>query len=341
MTFPVILSLIIIGLPVSWWLTGRIYHYALRHSILDHPGERSLHDRPIPRGGGLSIAVMVLLAVIATGLVSDLPGYIAVGLFAGGSIVAITGWIDDRNGLPALVRAISYLVASVLVTTVVLVTEDWPGPLGFIIMPGIVLALGWLTNLYNFMDGSDGFAAIEAITTGVFAAIIFSVQGEAALAALVWVISTAAGGFLIWNWPPARIFMGDVGSCLLGFMLGSLALYTANSNILPVTIWLILLSVFICDSSLTLAMRIFKREQWYQAHRQHAYQRLVQLGISHARLNYYLMAINLIIVYPAAVMALQYQALQWWFMLLVYLLLTGIWLIIQIKYSRQSNRVPT
>ena len=151
-------------------------------------------------------------------------------------------------------------------------------------------------------------------------------------------LTAAALGFLIWNWPPAKIFMGDVGSCLIGFMFAAMALSSIlRSEFMP-AFWLIALSVFISDATVTLIRRIVTGEKWYRAHRQHAYQRLVQMGYSHKQVNYYVILINLCLLYPAVLFVLFYPDYQWWTTVTVYALLSGIWLFVQIKYHAYASR---
>jgi Fuc2NAc and GlcNAc transferase len=147
-----------------------------------------------------------------------------------------------------------------------------------------MLGIVWLTNLYNFMDGIDGIAAVEAITVGLAGALLLAGR-EPSLALVALVVAGAAGGFLVWNWPPAKLFMGDVGSGFLGYIFGGLALASENVGALPALLWLVLLGPFFVDTTLTLLRRIARGERWWAAHRTHAYQRAVQAGWSHRRVT--------------------------------------------------------
>jgi Fuc2NAc and GlcNAc transferase len=166
------------------------------------------------------------------------------------------------------------------------------GPAG-----GALAALGivWLTNLYNFMDGIDGIAAAEAVVVGMGGALL--VAGRSPPLALVSVVvAAAAAGFLVWNWPPARLFMGDVGSGFLGFVFGGLALGSERAHALPAVLWLVLLGPFFLDATVTLVRRVARGERWYAAHRSHAYQRAVQGGWSHGRVAASVAGLSLVTV---------------------------------------------
>ena len=187
------------------------------------------------------------------------------------------------------------------------------------------------------MDGSDGLAGTQAILTGLVTTILLFYVNEMALAMLALLLAASVSGFLIWNWPPAKIFMGDVGSCLLGFAFGSMGFISFIDGTLSPAVWLILLSVFICDTTLTLLKRVMTGKRWYRAHREHAYQKVIQMGMSHEKLNYYVLLINLILLCPMTFLAFQNDAYKWWLTGSVYCLLSGIWLLVQIKYSKYPH----
>jgi UDP-N-acetylmuramyl pentapeptide phosphotransferase/UDP-N-acetylglucosamine-1-phosphate transferase len=241
---------------------------------MDAPNARSLHTAPIPRSGGLGV-----LAALLAGVVADGAWVLAAALAA----VATVSWLDDRHNLPAAWRfAVHFLAAGVLAVFGLL--PDW-GAWG--VVP-LVIGVVWLTNLYNFMDGANGLA-------GGMALFGFGALGLAASQAggtLSYVALAAAGGavgFLVFNFHPARIFMGDVGSIPLGFLAGALGLFGVRDGLWPLAFPLLVFSPFIVDATLTLARRALRGEKIWQAHREHYYQRLVQSGWSHRRvaLAYY------------------------------------------------------
>jgi Fuc2NAc and GlcNAc transferase len=157
------------------------------------------------------------------------------------------------------------------------------------------IGIMWGINFYNFMDGIDGLAGGEAVTVSLGAALLVGASAHPELVLICALIGGSSAGFLVWNWPPARIFLGDVGSAFLGFMFSVLAVMAENAGALPVVGWLLLLGVFFVDATLTVARRIASGEPWYRAHRTHAYQRAVQVGYSHRRVTLAIMGLNVVL----------------------------------------------
>jgi Fuc2NAc and GlcNAc transferase len=271
---------------LSWLLTGAMRRYALRSALLDLPNERSLHRTPTPRGGGVAVALVTLAGLAAAALLSKIPAPVAWALGVGGALVAGVGWLDDRRGVSARVRATVHAAAACWAAYWIW-GEITPGALA-----GVVCIM-WAINLYNFMDGIDGLAATEASSVGVIAGALFLMAGRADLAIVAFIVAAAAMGFLGWNWPPARIFLGDVGSGFLGFTFGVLSLIAGLSGALPIALCLLLAGVFAFDATVTLLRRAARGERWYQAHRSHAYQRLVQAGSTHAAVSGGVVLVNL------------------------------------------------
>jgi UDP-N-acetylmuramyl pentapeptide phosphotransferase/UDP-N-acetylglucosamine-1-phosphate transferase len=242
-----------------------------RHVLpMDHPNERSLHETPTPRIGGLGILAGVLVAAVWLADAMLLPAIL--GAFA----LAAVSVIDDVRGLPVRVRFLAHFVAAVGCLLAL-------GLTGWTLLAG-TLAVVWMTNLYNFMDGSDGLAGgMAAIGFGALAlaAWLGDVPGLAALCAA---ISAAALAFLRFNFPPARVFMGDAGSIPLGFLAATLGILGARQNVWSGLFPLLVFSPFIVDASVTLARRALRGEKVWQAHRSHYYQRVVLLGATHRQL---------------------------------------------------------
>jgi Fuc2NAc and GlcNAc transferase len=159
----------------------------------------------------------------------------------------------------------------------------------------------WAINLYNFVDGIDGLAAGEAITTGTIGGLILLAMGYEGLAIVSLVIAAASAGFLPLNWAPAKLFMGDVGSGMLGYLFAVLAIASENARAIPLLIWVLLLGAFVFDATVTLCRRIARGEKWYHAHHSHAYQRMVQAGKSHAQVSATVLVINLVLAILAVV----------------------------------------
>jgi Fuc2NAc and GlcNAc transferase len=270
--------------------------YALSRSLLDVPNERSSHSVPTPRGGGLAIVLVVVAGLgvlVMTGRVGLRP---AVALGGGGVLVAMVGWLDDCRGVSTGRRLMAHVAAAAWAVawldgmphlTVGMGTVHLAGAGAILAVLGVV----WATNLYNFMDGIDGLAAAEAVVVGLMGALLLGWR-DSSLAPVALLLVGAAGGFLIWNWPPARLFMGDVGSGFLGFLFGGLAVAGEKENTLPALVWLLLLGPFFVDATVTLLRRMIRGERWYAAHRTHAYQRAVQAGWSHRRVSVAIVAIS-------------------------------------------------
>lgn len=286
-------------------LTGLVRRYAEGRAILDVPNDRSSHTVPTPRGGGVAIVFMVLLAVAWLAIERRLPPLGMVpALVLGGTAVALVGWIDDHYPLSAILRVAAYLLAAAWavhalggVSSFDLGFTRWE-PGNVIGSTIAVLFIAWMINLYNFMDGTDGIAGTQAICAGVVGCALFLARGQPGLGILSLAVTAAATGFLLWNWPPARIFMGDVGSCFLGYVFGVLALAGEKSGAVPVVLWTVILSVFFWDATFTLARRVSAGERWYRAHRTHAYQCLAQLGWSHRRIAVAVLVYNVVVLWP-------------------------------------------
>ncbi len=232
-----------------------------------------------------------------------------IALLGGGLTVALIGFIDDRRPVPASIRLMIHVAAAVWALV-------WLGGLSplrvadHIVQLGVagyvlgVLCIVWTLNLFNFMDGIDGFAASEAVFIGVGSALVAAIGGSSAAAIGVDLVLAAAGcGFLFFNWPPARIFMGDVGSGFVGFTIAVLALATTRQDSSAPWEWLLLGAVFFVDATVTLVRRIARGERPQDAHRDHAYQWLARRWKSHRSVTLTAMLINVIWCLPCALAA--------------------------------------
>jgi Fuc2NAc and GlcNAc transferase len=267
-------------------LTGLVRSYALRSSLLDVPNERSLHRTPTPRGGGIAIVLVTLAGLVWLAWARVIPAPVAWTLGGGGALVAAVGWLDDRRGVSAPARATVHAIAAMWA-----VAWIWgeATPLAVLGAVGLV----WAINLYNFMDGIDGLAAGEAVSVGSIGGGLLFAAGHGALATVAFLVAAASAGFLVWNWAPARIFMGDVGSGFLGYTFGALALLSHRAGAVSLALWLVITGVFLFDATVTLLRRMARGERWYLAHRSHAYQRLVQAGTGHGRAAALTLLVNL------------------------------------------------
>lgn len=290
---------------LSWLLASRVRLYALDR-LLDIPNERSSHSTPTPRGGGLAIAVTALGGVIIAAMLQWIDWNLGIALAGGGAMIAIVGWVDDHRSLSALTRfAVQFLSAGWAMF--------WLGGLPALSIGNSSIGLGvvgtllgvvgivWAINLYNFVDGIDGLAAGEAISTGVVGGLILLAMNQVGLAMVAFLIAAASGGFLPLNWAPAKLFMGDVGSGMLGYLFAVLAIASENAGAVPLLLWILLLGAFVFDATVTLCRRIIHGERWYHAHHSHAYQRMVQAGRSHAQVSTTILLINLVLALLAVV----------------------------------------
>lgn len=286
---------------LSWWITGRLAHETSFLRSLDHPNQRSLHTEPTPRSGGVAIlaSALVGLGFAAVGYAfapetkDVLPkGFASASVWIVGSIALVTtvSFLDDRKGLPVGLRfGVQTFAAMIVVWGVGLTLSSIPIPaigtvdLGWLAAPMSLLFLLWMTNLYNFMDGMDGFAGgMTAIGFGFLAYFAWRAAHPFMLLATT-VLSMSALGFLVHNFPPARIFMGDVGSIPLGFTAGTLILLGLRDGLFDLWVPMMIFSPFILDATVTLLRRARRGARIWEAHREHYYQRLVLNGWSHRR----------------------------------------------------------
>ncbi|MFO7728689.1 MAG: glycosyltransferase family 4 protein [Desulfonatronovibrio sp.] len=285
-------------------LTGIFRYYALKKGVIDIPNHRSSHKTATPRGGGTAIVVSylaVLFVLLAAGGIR-IDTFLALSL--GGGLAAAVGALDDYRSIKISWRLLIHSGAAVW-------GLYWLGGIPEILIGNYQLEPGWLANLvgiiflawflnlFNFMDGIDGIAASEAVFVSSGAALIIWFGGGQNISLMTF-FSCACLGFLCWNWPPARIFMGDAGSGFLGIVLGLLAVQTARFPEISIWSWLILSAVFIVDATVTLLRRIITGKPWYRAHRNHCYQILARRWQSHRKVTVLLLLINLFWLLPLA-----------------------------------------
>jgi UDP-N-acetylmuramyl pentapeptide phosphotransferase/UDP-N-acetylglucosamine-1-phosphate transferase len=262
-------------------LCGLAYLRFAPRRALDIPNPRSSHTRPTLRGGGL---------VIVAGFFAGLSAWLAsggslspraIGWLVGAVLVAAVSFVDDLRPLPAVPRLIAHVAGAILLTLAGVQSADLTIVLAFLY---VIL----LTNIYNFMDGIDGLAASQAIVAGVAMAIAGALTSNPLVTVSGGLLAAASAGFALYNLPPARMFMGDVGSTFLGFSFAGLSLL-ANIGVgggkLPIEFGLVLFAPFVFDSLVTLSRRVVRGERWYAAHRSHYYQRLVDHGLTHGQVT--------------------------------------------------------
>lgn len=302
-----LLSLIVFLCIVSFFMTWAFRVYAISRSMFDIPNSRSSHSVPTPRGGGLAIVCSFIIALIILLAVGALPSNFAYALLWAGSGVALLGFLDDRGHIPAHWRLIGHFAASIwaLICLNGLPAITFFGLLLDLKWIGNCLAafyLVWMLNLYNFMDGIDGVASIEAVCTCLAACLLYWLSGYTELIWGPMALAAATLGFLFWNFPPAKIFMGDAGSGFLGITIGIFCLQGAWVNGVFFWVWLILLGVFIVDATMTLFRRLCRGEKIYQAHRSHAYQHASRYYGKHRTVTVGVAIINVFWLLPVAML---------------------------------------
>ncbi|BCG23490.1 glycosyltransferase WbpL [Pseudomonas tohonis] len=299
-----------------WWLlpvvtvfalgmTGLMRRYALARSIIDIPNARSSHSTPTPRGGGVAIVLSFLLALPVFTLILGASWGVTIALLGAGALVAMVGFLDDHGHVPARWRLLLHFGAAIwaLVWLRGLPSVQLFGALVDLGWIGHVLAafyLVWVLNLYNFMDGIDGIAGVEVITVCMGGALLYWLKGHSDLAVFPLLLVAASAGFLYWNFPPAKIFMGDAGSGFLGITLGILSIQAATFDAAWLWAWLILLGVFIVDATYTLLRRLLRGDKVYEAHRSHAYQFASRHFGRHLPVTLGVATINLVWLLPLA-----------------------------------------
>jgi Fuc2NAc and GlcNAc transferase len=294
-------------LVASAFITRQLVMNSHRFSQMDIPNERSSHQTPTPRGGGIAFVATSLVGFLLLLLINNLDNADVLALCGAGIIVAIAGHLDDRQRISgATVRLVVHAIGAIIL----IVGIGFPsqislfdrtvntGTIGSILG---VLYLVWLLNLFNFMDGTDGIAASEAIFVLLAGAILnHHVLTGINHSAAALILAASIFGFLLYNWSPAEIFMGDVGSGYLGIAIGGLSLMAAKQQPELLWVWIILLGVFVSDATITLIRRLLGKQKPHVAHRSHAYQHLAIRFNSHSKVALIVLATNVVWLLPIA-----------------------------------------
>lgn len=331
-------SIVALAFCLSLVLTPVVRAWLRHRGLVDQPGLRRSHRTPTPRGGGLALVAALSLALIWA---AGFDGLVAVVLVLA---LAAIGWLDDIHDLPVRWRLAGQL-------TVALLMLGYAGPIAGVALGGrilewpwlwsalAVIAVVWLVNLHNFMDGSDGLAAMQGTWTGLVLGTLLYAGGAPVAGAAGLALAGACLGFAVWNRPPARIFMGDVGSVSLGGVVGLLALVGAASGQVSIWLSLIVCALFVVDATATLLGRAAGGARWYTAHREHAYQRLIRAGWSHGRVLVLYTMVNVVLVLPVLLLALRYPAWEAVFAGGLALVLTAAWYLVR-TVTEKENTAP-
>jgi Fuc2NAc and GlcNAc transferase len=317
MSWPIAVSTAV-ALVSSLILTLLMRALAISRGVLDIPNQRSAHSMPTPRGGGAAIVIVSLASFVALAIEGMIDAKVVIALVGGGLAVATVGYLDDRSSLSPAVRLLVHFAAAAWALA-------WLGGLPPVRLGDHIFSFGafgyivgmlgvtWALNLFNFMDGIDGIAAAEAaFMCAAWTLLVFVGKTPDAMGTAALLFAAACAGFLFWNWAPAKIFMGDVGSGFVGYVIATLALATSSSNPVALPIWLILGGVFVVDATLTLTRRLIRRESPHKAHRSHAYQFLARRWGSHRRVTMAVTIINCGWLLPNAWVALAYPSRAGW-----------------------------
>ena len=290
---------------LAFVFTGMMRYYALSRNIMDVPNARSSHSVATPRGGGVAIVLALLLTLPVLVWADSLNLNVYVSVCLAGGLIAVIGFMDDHGHIDAKWRLLGHFVAAACA----LYWLNFLPQIGIFGIPfnfgwfGNVLAafyLVWMLNLYNFMDGIDGIASVEAVCACSGACLLYWIIGVENLIGLPLVLAAAVIGFLCWNFPPAKIFMGDAGSGFLGIVLGIITIQAAWVSSQLLWAWLILLGVFVVDATITLFRRLLRGDKVYEAHRSHAYQFASRYFKRHLPITLGVAAINVFWLLPMA-----------------------------------------
>ena len=329
---------------MAWGLTALIRQYAFRRSLVDVPNHRSSHVVPTPRGGGLAI-VLAMLAAWGGMPVLDIGNPGPWGAVGAALVVAIVGFIDDHNQVPAGLRLLAHVGAAAIIVwelsglpAMHFASLDLSvAPVGPVLA---VLLVAWWVNLTNFMDGVDGIAGTYVVVVCLAGASLNAVAGNP-LPEILGPVALAAAtfGFLMWNWPPARIFMGDVGSGFVGAMIAVFTLRAGHYSPELGWAWVILAGAFVVDASVTLFLRMIRRERLSEAHRSHAYQYLARRWASHRKVTLFWAGATVLWLFPCALAVASGAVAGWIATVVAYLPLTIVALLVQRRAAAQTSEM--
>lgn len=301
--FSVWVPVALLASVLSYFSCKLALRLALNSGMITPPGERQSHLHATPTGGGLGLVFSLVATASLVQIFFPLPVFWWQHMLPGVLILAAVGWLDDKRPVSSRLRLLVQLIVSLWLLGFACLQV----PLANIASCAVYLvALLWLMNLYNFMDGSNGMAGFQGVFAGLVMAGIFIVGEQYAMALLALIVAAVCAGFLPLNFPQASVFMGDVASVPLGFVFGALVLYGLRAGVMDLAMAILIMAVFVIDATLTLLTRAIRGERWYTAHNQHIYQRLIVQGWSHRRVLVVYQGINVLIILPAIVLAYVY-----------------------------------
>ena len=337
-----LILLFLVGFCVSWLLTRMFCSGKRVNFLIDIPNERSLHEYPVPRSGGIAILISLIVTIIFSFIFIDLSEFLVV--YLGAFLLSIISFYDDKNHIQAQYRLLSHTVISFSIVFIFdfslivlrLPGVEWELPYFWGGLLCVVSTI-WLINLYNFMDGMDGFASGMAIIGFSTLAILGIVNDQLIYATGCISIVAAVAGFYIFNFPPAKIFMGDSGASVLGLLVATFIIWADRHQIFPAWIGVLIFSAFIVDATATLMRRAINREKVWQAHRTHYYQKLVQLGWGHKKTVMFEYLLMLSCGFSAILASLSSVVIQWIMIAVWVCMYAGLIFILNVYLSRYSQ----
>ena len=290
----------------SLGLTGIVRAYAISRGILDRPNARSSHTNPTPRGGGIALILASLAGVAAAVAAKLTEPRDALTVVIGIVVLGTIGAIDDMRSVGAVTRLVTHVGVAAWTLYMFnglpfLYVGSITVPLGAAGYVLGVLGIVWSINLFNFMDGIDGLAGSQSALILGAGGLLLLWRGETSFGTISLVVAASAAGFLVWNWPPAKIFMGDAGSGVIGFVVAAIAIGSENRRSVPLLAFAIISGLFVADATITLVRRVARGEHPADAHREHAYQRLTRMWGSHRSVSAASVAVTLLLALIAAV----------------------------------------
>lgn len=321
-----------------------VLRYSRQLGLVDVPNERSSHDKPTPSGGGLGIITGLLLSftlylALKQPQIESSSLLCLIGCLV---LIGLVGFLDDIHDLSKALRLLSHIIAAIIVIVVIgpLRSIDIPflGDIkfGFMAVPVTLIWIIGVTNIYNFMDGIDGLAGGEGVLVGAFISCTGFMVGNNLMGALGSFIAASSLGFLVFNIPPAKIFMGDSGSTTLGFVFATIAIIgsQAKGNPVPFLVFVFLLSNFLFDATITLIMRIIRKENWRVAHSKHFYQKAVKSGYTHRQVTLFEYVLELLLGVASIIYISSKDLVQCTILILVLIVLTSAFILMSLPRQK-------
>ncbi|MFT5140327.1 MAG: Fuc2NAc and GlcNAc transferase [Lysobacterales bacterium] len=295
---------------------------ARRLDMLDLPGDRQVHTTPTFTGGGIGLISALIVSSLLPFINEQITPLWHQAVLPGLLVLTLVGWMDDRKSLSAIFRLLIQLAVSFGLLSCIALSGYQFGWLNGLLG---AIAIVWIMNFYNFMDGSNGMAGFQGLFTGILLAVLFQLKNQPDLMIPAILVAASCAGFLPFNFPRPRVFMGDSGSVPLGFAIGALLAFGLIRDAIDFPQAILVLTVFLIDSSLTLINRVIRGERWYTPHKQHVYQRLIGQGWPHSRVLLLYQAVNVFFVVPVVMLATLYPEYAWPLTGTSFLLLTAGW----------------